>query len=117
MSCAREVEALPARLRHLAERCHWVEARVIEVDREVLGGGCGLGSGAAAAGAAADVEVEFIDVDGTLRREPLSGRWNVAFERVAPVRGLRRSAGSATGRVCGGSPLPVSMWDMSPGSS
>ena len=37
-------------------------------------------------GAAAGVEVEFIDADGTLRREPLSGCWNVAFERVAPVR-------------------------------
>jgi hypothetical protein len=34
-------------------------------------------------GAAADVEVEFIDADGTLRRESLSGCWHVAFERVA----------------------------------
>jgi Transposase DDE domain group 1 len=39
-------------------------------------------------GAAADVEVEFIDADGTRRREPLSGCWNVTFERVAPVRGF-----------------------------
>jgi len=37
---------------------------------------------------AAGVEVEFIDADGTRRREPLSGCWNVAFERVAPVRGF-----------------------------
>jgi hypothetical protein len=37
---------------------------------------------------AADVEVEFIDADGTRRRELLSGCWNVAFERVAPVRGF-----------------------------
>ena len=40
------------------------------------------------AGAAAGVEVEFIDADGTPRREPLSSCWNVAFERVAPVRGF-----------------------------
>jgi hypothetical protein len=40
------------------------------------------------AGATADVEVEFIDADGTPRREPLSGCWNVAFERAAPVRGF-----------------------------
>jgi hypothetical protein len=39
-------------------------------------------------GAAADVEVEFIEADGTLRQEPLSDCWNVAFERVAPVRGF-----------------------------
>ena len=40
------------------------------------------------AGAAAGVEVEFIGADGTRRREPLSSCWNVAFERVAPVRGF-----------------------------
>jgi len=40
------------------------------------------------AGAAAAVEAEFIDADGTPRREPLSSCWNVAFERVAPVRGF-----------------------------
>ena len=39
-------------------------------------------------GAAAGVVVEFIDVDGAPRREPLSGCWNVAFERVAAVRGF-----------------------------
>jgi hypothetical protein len=39
-------------------------------------------------GAAADVVVEFIDVDGAPRREPLSGCWNVAFERVGAVRGF-----------------------------
>jgi hypothetical protein len=38
--------------------------------------------------AAAGAEVEFIDADGTPRREPLSGCWNVAFERVAAVRGF-----------------------------
>ena len=67
--------------------------------------------------AAADVEIEFIEADGTLRREPLSGCWNVAFERVVPVRGFASSAGSATGRVYGGSPLPVDTWAMSPGWS
>jgi len=62
---------------------------VIKVDREVLGGGgCALGHGAAAGRRAADVEVEFIEADGTLRREPLSGCWNVAFEPVAPVQGV-----------------------------
>jgi hypothetical protein len=39
-------------------------------------------------GAAAGVEVEFAGSDGVVRREPLSGCWNVAFERVAPVRGF-----------------------------
>ena len=87
---------------------------MIGVDREVLGGGAGS---AGAAGTAVGVEVEFIDADGTRRREPLSSCWNVPFERVAPVRGLPRSAGSATGRVCGGSLLPASMWGMSPGWS
>ena len=61
---------------------------MIKVDREVLGGGSGLGYGGQPDGAAADVEVEFIDADGTRRREPLSGCWNVTFERVAPVRGF-----------------------------
>ena len=50
--------------------------------------GAGSVLGRQPAGAAADVEVEFIDADGTPRREPLSGCWNVAFERVAPVRGF-----------------------------
>jgi hypothetical protein len=40
------------------------------------------------AGAAADVEVGFIDADGAPRRELLSGCWNVAFKRAAPVRGF-----------------------------
>ena len=60
---------------------------MIGFDREVPGGGCGLGYGRRP-GAAAGVEVEFVDADGALRREPLSGCWNVAFERVAPVRGF-----------------------------
>jgi hypothetical protein len=47
-----------------------------------------LVAGRRPAGAAAGVEVEFIDADGTRRREPLSSCWNVAFERVAPVRGF-----------------------------
>src|SRR6266700_2732199 len=34
------------------------------------------------------VEAEFIDADGTVRREPLSRCWSVAFERVSPVRGF-----------------------------
>jgi hypothetical protein len=50
--------------------------------------GAGSAMGRQPAGAAAGVEVEFIDADGTPRREPLSGCWNVAFERVAPVRGF-----------------------------
>jgi len=32
------------------------------------------------------VEAEFVGCDGVMRREPLSGCWNVAFGRVAPVR-------------------------------
>jgi hypothetical protein len=52
-----------------------------------LGGGCGLGYGTQPTGAAADVEAEFIDAD-SLRRKPLNGCWNVAFERVAAVRGF-----------------------------
>jgi hypothetical protein len=60
---------------------------VIEVDREVLGGGCGLGYGTQPTGAAADVEAEFIDAD-RLRRKPLNGCWNVAFERVAAGPGV-----------------------------
>jgi hypothetical protein len=39
-------------------------------------------------GAAAGVEVEFACTDGVRQREPLSTCWNVAFERVAPVRGF-----------------------------
>jgi hypothetical protein len=50
--------------------------------------GAGSVTGRRPAGAAAGVEVEFIDADGTRRREPLSSCWNVAFERVAPVRGF-----------------------------
>jgi hypothetical protein len=50
--------------------------------------GAGSAMGRQPAGATADVEVEFIDADGTPRREPLSGCWNVAFERAAPVRGF-----------------------------
>jgi hypothetical protein len=34
------------------------------------------------------VEAEFAGDDGVMRREPLSVCWNVAFERVAPVRGF-----------------------------
>lgn len=48
---------------HLAERCHLVEALVIEVDREVLGGICGLGHWAPSVSAGADVEAESIDAD------------------------------------------------------
>ena len=47
-----------------------------------------LVAGRRLADAAAGVEVEFIDADGTRRQEPLSSCWNVAFERVAPVRGF-----------------------------
>jgi hypothetical protein len=39
-------------------------------------------------GAARGVEAEFVGGDGVMRREPLSGCWNLAFERVAPVRGF-----------------------------
>jgi hypothetical protein len=83
---------------------------VINIDREVRWGGwCGPGRGPRSAGAAAGVEAEFAGSDGVMRREPLSGCWNVAFERVAPVRDSRRSADGATGRACGGSLLPGSM--------
>ena len=53
---------------------------------------------------AAGVEVEFADADGVRRREPLAvaGTWRSSgWPRCG---GLRRSVGSATGRVCGGSP-------------
>jgi hypothetical protein len=40
------------------------------------------------AGAAAGVEVEFAAADGDRQRGALSTCWNVAFERVAPVRGF-----------------------------
>lgn len=50
--------------------------------------GAGSAMGRQRVGAAADVEVEFIDAEGRPRREPLSGCWNVAFERVAAVRGF-----------------------------
>ena len=39
-------------------------------------------------GAAAGVEVEFTGEDGVGQRGPLGTCWNVAFERVAPVRGF-----------------------------
>jgi hypothetical protein len=55
------------------------------------GGGDGRSGGPPLAGAGrlgAAVEAEFADVDGTVRREPLSGCWSVAFERVSPVRGF-----------------------------
>jgi hypothetical protein len=39
-------------------------------------------------GAAGGVEAEFVGAGGVMRRGPLSGCWNVAFERVAPVRGF-----------------------------
>ena len=50
--------------------------------------GAGSASGRQRSGVTSDVEVEFIDADGMRRREPLSGCWNVEFERVAPVRGF-----------------------------
>ena len=43
---------------------------------------------AGAGGLDAVAEAEFINVDGTVRREPLSRCWSVAFERVRPVRGF-----------------------------
>jgi hypothetical protein len=54
-------------------------------------GGGDLAAGpslAAAVALGASVEAEFVDVDGTVRREPLSRCWGVAFERVSPVRGF-----------------------------
>jgi len=39
-------------------------------------------------GAAGGVAAEFAGADGVVRREPLGGCWNLAFERVAPVRGV-----------------------------
>jgi hypothetical protein len=62
--------------------------------------------GPAALGAVA--EAEFADVDGTVRREALGRCWSVAFERVLPVRGLRRFGGSGTGQAGGGSLARVS---------
>jgi hypothetical protein len=72
-------------------------------------------AGAGAVGAVA--EAEFIDSDGTVRREPLSRRWSLAFERVPPVRGFPSFRGNATGRAGGGSPAQASMWATSPGWS
>jgi hypothetical protein len=48
----------------------------------------GAGSAGWQPGAIGGVEVEFADGDGVMRREPLGGCWNLAFERVAPVRGF-----------------------------
>ena len=48
----------------------------------------GAGSAGWQPGAAGGVEVEFAGGDGVVRREPLGGCWNLAFERVAPVRGF-----------------------------
>jgi hypothetical protein len=48
----------------------------------------GAGSAGWQPGAAGDVEVEFASADGVVRRERLGGCWNLAFERVAPVRGF-----------------------------
>lgn len=48
----------------------------------------GVGSAGWQPGAARDVEAEFAGGDGVMRREPLGGCWNFAFERVAPVRGF-----------------------------
>jgi hypothetical protein len=62
---------------------------VVVADREVPGGGwCGLGLRAESTCAAAGAEVEFVGADGVIQRGPLSVWWNVAFERVAPVRGF-----------------------------
>jgi hypothetical protein len=44
-------------------------------------------------GVAGGVEVEFADREGVMRREPLGGCWNLAFERVAPVRGFASFCG------------------------
>jgi hypothetical protein len=59
--------------------------------------GVGSAGWAWAGGAAAGVEVEFVAAYGVVQRTPLSGCWNVAFERVARFGGLRRSAGSEAG--------------------
>lgn len=59
-----------------------------DTHREVLGGGAGSAERLGLTGASPGVEVESVGADGVVRREPLSGCWNVAFERVAPVRGF-----------------------------
>lgn len=50
--------------------------------------GAGWAMGLGPAEGVTDVEVEFVGADGVVRCEPLSGCWNVAFERAAPVRGF-----------------------------
>lgn len=49
----------------------------------------GVAAEAVSAGAASELaaEIEFVGSDG-VRREPLASAWNVAFERVAAVRGF-----------------------------
>ena len=72
------LSALPLNLRHLrSAACRYLisDGRGQRV-RPLAGAG--------ALGAVA--EAEFIDADGTVRREPLSRCWSVAFERVSPVR-------------------------------
>jgi hypothetical protein len=57
-------------------------------------------------------EAEFIDVDGTVRREPLCRCWGVALERVAGA-GVCVVRGSGTGRDGGGSLARASSWVVS----
>ena len=45
-----------------------------------------VAAGASAAGSS--FALSFVDEAGIQRREPLSSCWNVAFERVKPVRGF-----------------------------
>src|SRR6266567_617923 len=62
------------------------------------------------------VEAEFIDLDGTVRQEPLSrGAWRSSgFPRCGSSR---RFGGSGTDRAGGGSPPRASTWVTNPGWS
>jgi hypothetical protein len=66
-----------------------------------VGGGDDRNAGSPLAGTGAlgaVAEAEFIDVDGTVRREPLSRCWSVAFEHRQPA--LRHDPREAGWSVC-----------------
>ncbi len=64
---------------------------MVVADREVAG----ARSACEPVGVADGAEVEFAVADGVMQRGPLRSCWNVAFERVAPVRAFASFRGAA----------------------